>query len=120
MLKKNEVYCGDCAGVLTHIPAESVDLVITSPPMIIPEGIAANGLIFKTIAQEVTWVLKPGEVLVWIVGDATIKQSELFTSFRQALFFKEACGLLAHDTMIFQKSGMSKPRANRYRHFQIA
>ena len=34
-------------------------------------------------------VTKDGGVVVWIVGDATIKGSETGTSFKQALFFNE-------------------------------
>lgn len=45
-----------------------------------------------------------GGVVVWVVGDATIKGSETGTSFRQALWAME-CGFSLHDTMIFQKAG---------------
>lgn len=46
-----------------------------------------------------------GGVLVWVVGDATIDGSETGTSFKQALYFKEYCGLKLHDTMIYIKNG---------------
>ena len=55
----------------------------------------------------------PGGVIVWIVGDATVKGSETGTSFRQALFFKEL-GLNLHDTMIYQKHNFSNPSSARY------
>lgn len=52
-------------------------------------------------------------MVVWVVGDATIKGSETGTSFRQALYFKEI-GFNLHDTMIYEKSGFSNPSSNRY------
>lgn len=45
---------------------------------------------------------KPGGVVVWVVGDATINGSETGTSFRQALYAME-CGFRLHDTMIWRK-----------------
>jgi site-specific DNA-methyltransferase (adenine-specific) len=48
-------------------------------------------------------VTKDGGVVVWVVGDATIKGSETGTSFRQALYFKEI-GFNLHDTMIYEKA----------------
>jgi len=42
-------------------------------------------------------------VVVWVVGDQTIKGSETGTSFKQALYFKEI-GFNLHDTMIRNKT----------------
>jgi len=42
-------------------------------------------------------------VVVWVVGDQTIKGSETGTSFKQALYFKEI-GFNLHDTMIWEKT----------------
>ena len=39
---------------------------------------------FEAIARELWRVTKPGGVVVWVVGDATLKGSETGTSFRQA------------------------------------
>jgi DNA modification methylase len=68
---------------------------------------------FETIAQELYRVTKPGGVVVWVVGDATIKGSETGTSFRQALYFKD-CGFNLHDTMVFAKSNPTPYHHNRY------
>ena len=43
-------------------------------------------------------------MVVWIVGDATVKGSETGTSFKQALYFMK-CGFKLHDTMIYDKGG---------------
>lgn len=51
--------------------------------------------------------------MVWVVGDATVDGSETGTSFRQALYFKEI-GFNLHDTMIYEKAGVSFPDTNWY------
>ena len=58
---------------------------------------------------------KQGGVVVWVVGDATIKGSETGTSFKQALYFKEI-GFNLHDTMIYRKS--NRPPLNHPRYEQ--
>jgi len=58
-------------------------------------------------------VTKDGGVVVWIVGDATIKGSETGTSFKQALYFKEI-GFNIHDTMIYHKQFYVPLTHNRY------
>lgn len=56
--------------------------------------------------------MKKGGVVVWVVGDETIDGCETGTSFKQALYFKEI-GFNIHDTMIYEKSGISRPSSNR-------
>ena len=56
---------------------------------------------------------KQGGVVVWVVGDATIKGSETGTSFRQALYAKEI-GFNLHDTMIYAKNSYMPLTHNRY------
>lgn len=66
------------------------------------------------MARELFRVTKDGGVVVWIVGDATIKGSETGASFKQALYFKEI-GFNLHDTMIWQKTNpMPKIKTKRY------
>jgi DNA modification methylase len=112
--EKFRIEHGDSAHVLKTIESASVDLVVTSPPY---DGLRTyNGYSFdfEAIAQELTRVLRPGGVIVWVVGDAVEDGSETGTSFRQALYFKDECGLNIHDTMIYQKFGMPFPESTRY------
>lgn len=111
-----KLYNGDSCEILKTIPAEYVDLTVTSPPydnLRTYEGITWNFDIFKQIADELYRVTKQGGAVVWIVNDATIDGSETGTSFRQALYFKEI-GFNIHDTMIWKKFGTSFPETNRY------
>ena len=102
-----KVLCGDCAKVLTSIEADSVDLVVTSPPY---DNLRDYHSEFDldAITKELVRIVKDGGVIVWIVGDATIDGSETGTSFRQALKFMDA-GFNLHDTMIFEKNSSTYP-----------
>lgn len=110
---------GDSAIELQNIASDSVDMVVTSPPYDNLRNY--NGVIgswnfekFKEIANELYRVIKPGGVVVWVVGDATIKGSETGSSFRQALYFKEI-GFNIHDTMIWTKNAIPyDPKCRRY------
>jgi len=96
----------------------SVDLILTSPPYdnlrTYNDTLNWNFGIFKDIAKECNRVLKKWWVIVWVVWDATIKWTETWTSFRQALYFKDECWLNLHDTMIYKKHNFSNPSNNRY------
>lgn len=107
---------GDSAQVLKTLDAASIDLTVTSPPYDNLRTYKGNYQFdFETIAQELYRVTKPGGVVVWVVGDATINGSETGTSFRQALYFM-GLGFNLHDTMIWDKGGFSAVGAlqNRY------
>lgn len=108
-----ELICGDCAEVMAKMPAESVDLTITSPPYDDLRTYNGYSFDFKKIAKELYRITKPGGVLVWVVGDASVKGSETLTSFKQALYFREL-GFNLHDTMIYKKTGIPFPSKTRY------
>lgn len=102
----------DCLDGVAGILDESVHLIVTSPPYDNLRQYNGYKWDFDKLAPELYRVLVPGGVLVWVVGDATIKGSETGTSFRQALAFKD-CGFNLHDTMIWEKTGML-PTQDRY------
>ena len=113
-----ELIHGDCLEDMKDIPAGSVDLTVTSPPY---DNLRTyNGSlewgehIWKPVLEQLFRITKQGGVVVWVVGDATIKGSETGTSFKQALWAKE-CGFNLWDTMIYQKYGSGLPhKAHRY------
>jgi len=101
----NIIYNENCLETMKDMVDNFIDLTVTSPPyddLRIYNGYSFN---FEAVAYELYRVTKQGGVVVWIVGDSTIKGSESGTSFRQALFFKEI-GFNLFDTMIYLK----KPR----------
>ena len=97
---------GDCRERMAEITDGSVDLTVTSPPY---DNLRTyNGPLndwtpekWQAIIRELFRVTKHGGVVVWVVGDATIKGSETGTSFRQALYAMD-CGFRLHDTMIYR------------------
>lgn len=111
--KSGMIFCGDCVQIMKQMDDACIDLTVTSPPYDNLRTYNGYCFDFENVAKELYRVTKNGGVVVWVVGDATIKGSETGTSFKQALFFKE-CGFNLHDTMIYQKSGVSFPESNRY------
>ena len=105
---------GDNVEALRQFPSDFIDLTVTSPPY---DNLRTyNGFTwdFEALAKELYRVTKPGGVVVWVVGDATVKGSETGTSFRQALYFKDVCGFNLHDTMIYKKQNYTPLTHNRY------
>lgn len=99
---------GDCLEEMKKIPDGSVDLTVTSPPYDNLRTYNGNNAqwgehVWKAVIQDMYRVTKQGGVVVWVVGDATVKGSETGTSFKQALWAKE-CGFNLHDTMIWYKT----------------
>lgn len=99
----NKIYCESNLDTMAKMPDCFVDLTVTSPPYDDLRTYNGYSFPFEQIAKELYRTIKDGGVVVWIVGDATVKGSESGTSFRQALYFKEI-GFNLHDTMIFQKA----------------
>ncbi|CAK0770372.1 Modification methylase BamHII [Gammaproteobacteria bacterium] len=104
---------GDCALAMSDLSSDSIDLTVTSPPYDNLRTYKGYTFDFETIARQLYRVTKPGGVVVWVVGDATINGSETGTSFRQALYFM-GIGFNLHDTMIWDKVGMRFPDESRY------
>lgn len=108
-----ELINGDCMEVMKTIPDKTFDLTVTSPPYDNLRTYNGYTFDFEGIAKELFRITKDGGVVVWVVGDATIKGSETGTSFKQALYFKEI-GFNLHDTMIYEKANISFPDSTRY------
>ena len=88
-LKINKCYNENCLDTMARMPDGFVDLTVTSPPYDNLRTYNGYCFDFENVARELFRVTKDGGVVVWVVGDATIKGSETGTSFRQALYFKE-------------------------------
>jgi len=102
-LPLNKIICGDAVDVMKRIPDCSIDLTVTSPPYDELRNYNGYRFDFEGIAENLFRITKKGGVVVWVVGDQTIKGSETGTSFRQALYFKKI-GFNLFDTMIYLKT----------------
>ena len=102
VIELNKTYNKNCLDTMKEMPDDFVDMTLTSPPYDNLRDYKGYSFDFEPIADELYRVTKPGGIVVWIVGDATIKGSETGTSFKQALYFKDV-GFNLHDTMIYRK-----------------
>jgi len=103
-----ELIHGDCLERMKEIPNGSVDLTVTSPPYDNLRTYNGNNEqwgehVWKAVIAELYRLTSGGGVVVWVVGDATVKGSETGTSLKQALWAME-CGFNLHDTMIYEKA----------------
>lgn len=115
----DRVFNENCLDTMARMESSSIHLVVTSPPYDNLREYNGYSFDFEDIAKELYRVVSDNGVVVWVVGDSTIKGSESGTSFRQALFFKEI-GFILHDTMIYEKNSPAYPaRADGNRYTQI-
>ena len=117
-----ELLQGDCLERMKEIESGSIDLTVTSPPYDNLRTYNGNNElwgehVWKAVLADLYRVTKDGGVVVWVVGDATIKGSETGTSFKQALWAKE-CGFNLHDTMIWNKGSFTAVGALKHRYAQ--
>lgn len=108
----NKVYNENCLETMGRMPSQFINLTVTSPPYDNLRTYKGYSFDFESIAKELFRVTKSGGLLVWVVGDSTVKGSETGTSFNQALFLKSV-GFNLHDTMIYSRYAMPNP-AKRY------
>lgn len=116
----NQVVLSNCIDGMKSLEDEVIDLCVTSPPYddlrSYNDSSAWNFDTFKSVAEQLHRVMKVGGVVVWVVGDATVKGGETGSSFRQCLHFMDL-GFILHDTMIYEKNGSPFPArrdGNRY------
>tara|TARA_R110000744_G_scaffold2169_1_gene8558 strand:- start:8 stop:841 length:834 start_codon:yes stop_codon:yes gene_type:complete len=112
-IELNEVRNENCLDTMKLMPNNFVDLTVTSPPYDNLRTYKGFDFDWKAIIKELYRVTRQGGIVVWVVGDATIKGSETGTSFKQALH-AIVCGFRLHDTMIYQKDNCPFPSSNRY------
>lgn len=111
----NEIVCGDSAELLKSVPANSVDLIITSPPYFqqreydgggvgnekkADEYIAALMKIFHECAR----VIKPTGSIVINIGDKYEDSSLLLMPYRFAIAATEQCGVTLVNNVTWVKS----------------
>jgi DNA modification methylase len=107
MLELNQIYQGDCNAIMDLMDPDSIDLVVTSPPYDDMRDYKGYTFNVKTIAEHLYRVMKPGGVVIWVVGDKTEHGCESLTSFKHAEIFKSV-GFNVR-TMIYKKAGVNYP-----------
>ena len=72
----NKIIQGECSEVMNSMPRDYVDLVVVSPPYDNLRNYKGYEFDCEEIAKALYRVLKPGGVVVWVVGDAVKNGSE--------------------------------------------
>ncbi len=106
------IYHADCLDVLPSL--SDIHLTVTSPPYDDIRTYEGYEFDWRKTMRGLSEVTAKGGVVVWNVADQTINGSETGTSFRQALYMMDECRMYLHDTMIYMKTGVTFPDANRY------
>ena len=104
----NQVVTSDNIEYLKSVEAESIDMVLCSPPYDNIRDYSKEGgytLDFHGLGEQIERTLKPGGVLVWVVQDACVKGVRSGTSFRTAIDFIDL-GLNLWETLIYQRRGV--------------
>ena len=102
-MEVDRLICGEASKVMPDFPDACIDLTVTSPPYDNLRDYHGYEFDFEAIADELYRVTKDGGAVVWVVGDGTRDFCESLSSFKQAIYFVEACGFNLLDTMIYHK-----------------
>jgi DNA modification methylase len=105
---------GDSVQKLAELDADSIHLMVTSPPYDNLRTYGGYPWDFKNTARQMYRVLVPGGVVCWVVNDGVENGSESVTSCEQKIFFRKQAGFFIHDTMIYKKPNFSHPEKVRY------
>lgn len=117
-MEADKIYCMDNIEGMKQILDDFVDLTVTSPPYDSLREYNGYCFNFQNVVKSLFRITKIGGVVVWVVGDETVKGCETGSSFRQALYFME-CGFSLHDTMIWNKGGFSAIGALKVRYAPV-
>lgn len=105
------LFHGDCREVMPRLSL--VECVLTSPPYGAVRDYKGFQWDFETVADGIVSLVANSGTVIWIEGDQVANGDESGDTFRHALGFK-ARGLKLHDTMIYEKAGVTYPDSNRY------
>jgi site-specific DNA-methyltransferase (adenine-specific) len=111
----NEIVCGDSADLLKLVPANSVDLAITSPPYFQQREYDGGGIgneerpndyisALMKIFRECVRVIKPSGSIVFNIGDKYEDGNLLLMPYRFAIAATEQCGVTLVNNVTWVKT----------------
>lgn len=112
----NKIHCVDNVEFCRKLPANCIDLTVTSPPYDDLRDYKTYEWNFFNLTHELYRITKPGGIVVWVVNDATVKGSETLSSMKQAIYFVEEAGFNMHDTMGYCKKTPQPPALSQKRY----
>ena len=101
----NKVIVGAAEVVLKEFPANSIDLVVTSPPYDKIRDYNGFDLDLRAIGQELFRIVKDGGVVAMVIQDQTKNFGKSLTSFRTIIDWCDNIGFKLFETVIYRKYG---------------
>jgi len=110
---ENKIVCKGCLNLISELPDNHVDLVITSPPYNVGKdyeiGLWKNDeeylqFIFQVL-RDLYRVLKPGRFICWNISHRPHKNTPVFHA-----YYMEQIGYRFQETIIWQKPDAISPR----------
>jgi len=120
------IQCGDAAFLLKQVPANSIDLVVTSPPYYLQREYNLAGMSVGSertvdeyleslmeVFHEVARVIKPTGNIVYNVGDKYLNSSLLLVPFRFAIMASEITDVRIVNNITWVKSNPTPRQFSR-------
>ncbi len=101
----NSIICGDAAEILKHMPSDSIDLVVTSPPYDDLRKYNGFSVDLHSVGAELYRVLKDGGIVAMVIQDSTKNYGKSLTSFRTIVDWCDNIGFKLFETCIYRKNG---------------
>lgn len=87
--KANNIYCGECSEMMSHLPDGRINLTVTSPPYGSMRNYNGFSLNWYAIIKELYRITVNGGSVIWNTKDQIKNGSQSLTSFKQAIHFKD-------------------------------
>jgi DNA modification methylase len=101
----NTVQCIDCVEAMKMFPAESIDMVVTSPPYDGIRDYKGFAIDMSAVGKEVFRVLKNGGIAAMVIQDQTVNFGKTLTSFRTIIDWCDNAGFKLFECLIYKKYG---------------
>lgn len=101
----NAVHCLDCLEGMRRLPANSVDLVVTSPPYDAVRDYQGFSFDLAATGEEIYRVLKVGGIAAMVIQDQTKNFGKTLTSFRTIVDWCDRIGFKLFECVIYKKNG---------------
>lgn len=102
----NSILHGDTVEVMKDFPADSIDLVVTSPPYDQIRDYNNNyAYDLHETGKQIKRILKDGGIAVMVIQDQTKDYAKSLTSFRTIVDWVDNIGLRLFETVIYHKHG---------------
>jgi DNA modification methylase len=101
----NNIQCMDCVEGMKNLPAESIDMVVTSPPYDGIRDYKGFSIELSTVGRQIFRILKQGGIAAMVIQDQTVNFGKTLTSFRTIIDWCDNAGFKLFECLIYKKYG---------------